>query len=188
VKAIAAEYQISSIDTETGDVIKQPGTPADRFVSPFSNEYAARASNGGALPPDMSVLAKAREGGADYIHAILTGYKNPPAGLTVDPSKHYNPYFPGDLSSAWSGDPKHVPPGGVISMAPPLSEGLITFDDGTKPTLDQEAKDVAAFLMWAAEPKLNERHQMGFAVMIYLLLLSGLLYASYRAVWKNESH
>ena len=188
VKAIAAEYQVNDIDSETGDVIKRPATSADRFVSPFPNEAAARASNGGALPPDMSVLAKAREGGADYIHAILTGYKDAPAGLTVDPGKHYNVYFPGDLASAWTGDPKHVPPGGVIGMAPPLSEGLITFDDGTKSTLDQQSLDVSAFLMWAAEPKLNERHQMGFAVMIYLLLLSGLLYASYRAVWKNESH
>jgi ubiquinol-cytochrome c reductase cytochrome c1 subunit len=188
VKAIAAEYQVNDIDSETGDVIKRPATSADRFVSPFPNEAAARASNGGALPPDMSVLAKAREGGADYIHAILTGYKDAPAGLTVDPGKHYNPYFPGDLSSAWSGDPKHVPHGGVIGMAPPLSADLVSFDDGTKATLDQQSLDVAAFLMWAAEPKLNERHQMGFAVMIYLLLLSGLLYASYRAVWKNESH
>jgi ubiquinol-cytochrome c reductase cytochrome c1 subunit len=188
VKAIAAEYEVNDIDSETGDVIKRPATSADRFVSPFPNNEAARASNGGALPPDLSIIAKARGGGADYIHALLTGYKDPPAGLTVDPGKHYNPYFPGDLSSAWSGDPKHVPEGGVIGMGPPLSADLITFDDGTKSTLDQQSLDVSAFLMWAAEPKLNERHQLGFAVMIYLLLLSGLLYGSYRAVWKNESH
>jgi ubiquinol-cytochrome c reductase cytochrome c1 subunit len=188
VKAIAAEYQVADIDSETGDVIQRPATPADRFKSPFPNEAAARASNGGALPPDMSVLAKAREGGPDYIHGLLMGYETPPKGLTVDPTKHYNSHFPGDLTSAWSGDPKNVPEGGVIGMAPPLADGAVTFDDGTKSTLDQEAKDVAAFLMWTAEPKLNERHQMGFSVMIYLLLLSGLLYASYKAVWKNESH
>jgi ubiquinol-cytochrome c reductase cytochrome c1 subunit len=188
VKAIAAENQVNDIDDETGDVIQRPATAADRFRSPFANEAAARASNGGALPPDMSVLAKAREGGPDYIHALLTGFKAPPVGLTIDPTKHYNPYFPGDLTSSWSGDPKHVPEGGVLGMAPPLADGLVTFDDGTKSTLDQEAKDVAAFLMWAAEPKLNERHQMGFAVMIYLLLLTGLLYASYKTVWRNESH
>jgi ubiquinol-cytochrome c reductase cytochrome c1 subunit len=188
VKAIAAEYQISSIDTETGDVIKQPGTPADRFVSPFSNEYAARASNGGALPPDMSLLAKAREGGPDYIHAIITGYKDAPKGLKVGAGQHYNPYMAGDLASSWSGSHEHVPPGGFIAMAPPLKDGLVSFDDGTKSTLDQQAKDVSAFLMWAAEPKLEERKKMGFAVVLYLLMFSGLLYASYRKVWKNESH
>jgi ubiquinol-cytochrome c reductase cytochrome c1 subunit len=188
VKAIAAEYQIGDIDSDTGDAIKRPGISADHFPAPFPNEEAARASNGGALPPDMSVLAKAREGGPDYIHAILTGYKDPPAGLTVDPTKHYNVYFPGDLSSSWKGDVKNVPEGGVIGMPPPLADGSVSFDDGTKSTLDQESKDVAAFLMWAAEPKLAERHQMGAAVMIYLLLLAGILYASYRKVWKNESH
>ena len=188
VKAIAAEYEVNDIDSETGDVIQRPATSADRFKAPFPNEAAARASNGGSMPPDLSVIAKARMGGPDYIHALLVGYQEPPAGLTVDPGKHYNPYFPGDLSSAWTGDPAHVPPGGVIGMGPPLSDDLITFDDGTPSTLDQQSRDVSAFLMWAAEPKLNERHQLGFAVMIYLLLLSGLLYASYRAVWKNESH
>ncbi|MBN9319539.1 MAG: cytochrome c1 [Caulobacterales bacterium 68-7] len=188
VKAIAAEYQVSSIDEETGDTVQRPATSADRFPSPFPNEYAARASNGGALPPDLSVLAKAREGGPDYIYSLLTGYHEAPAGLTIDPTKHYNPYFPGDLSSAWSGDPKHVPHGGVIGMPPPLADDRVTYDDGTKATLDQEAKDVSAFLMWAAEPKMIERKEMGFSVLIYLLLMSGLLYASYRTVWRNESH
>jgi ubiquinol-cytochrome c reductase cytochrome c1 subunit len=188
VKAIAAEYEVDDIDSETGDAIKRPAISADRFPAPFKNEAAARASNGGALPPDLSVLAKAREGGADYLHAILTGYREAPAGLKVDPGKYYNPYFPGDLTSAWTGDPAHVPHGGVIGMPQPLSEGQVTFDDGTKSTLDQQSQDVSAFLMWAAEPKLNERHQMGAAVIAYLLLLSGLLYASYKKVWKNESH
>ena len=188
VKTIAADYMVDDIDTTTGDPTKRPAITADHFVAPFKNEYAARASNGGALPPDMSVLAKAREGGPNYIHAIVTGYKDPPPGLTIGPGKFYNPYFPGDLSSSWKGDPNAVPEGGVIGMPPPLKDGLVTFDDGTKSTIDQEATDVAAFLMWAAEPKLNERHQMGAAVIIYLLLLSGLLWFSYKTVWKNESH
>jgi len=188
VKAIAKDYEVADIDSETGDAIKRPATPADRFVSPFPNEPAARASNGGALPPDMSLLAKAREGGPDYIHAIVTGYKPAPAGLKVGANQHYNPYMAGDLTSAWSGNHEHVPPGGFIAMAPPLKDGLVTFDDGTKPTLDQQARDVSAFLMWAAEPKLEERKKMGFAVILYLLMFSGLLYASYRKVWKNESH
>jgi ubiquinol-cytochrome c reductase cytochrome c1 subunit len=188
VKAIAKDYEVADIDSETGDAIKRPATPADRFVAPFPNEPAARASNGGALPPDMSLLAKAREGGPDYIHAIVTGYKDAPKGLKVGAGQHYNPYMAGDLTSAWSGNHEHVPPGGFIAMAPPLKAGLVSFDDGTKSTLDQQARDVSAFLMWAAEPKLEERKKMGFAVILYLLMFSGLLYASYRKVWKNESH
>jgi len=188
VKAIAKDYEVADIDSETGDAIKRPATSADRFPSPFPNEPAARASNGGALPPDMSLLAKAREGGPDYIHAIVTGYKDAPKGLKVGAGQHYNPYMAGDLASAWSGNHEHVPPGGFIAMAPPLKDGLVSFDDGTKSTLDQQARDVSAFLMWAAEPKLEERKKMGFAVILYLLMFSGLLYASYRKVWKNESH
>lgn len=188
VKAIAADYMVDDIDTETGDPSKRPAVTADYLVAPFKNEYAARASNGGALPPDMSVLAKAREGGPDYIRAIVNGYKAAPAGLTVATGKYYNPYFPGDMSSSWKGDPNDVPEGGVIGMPPPLRDGSVTFDDGTKSTLDQQATDVAAFLMWAAEPKLNERHQLGAAVLIYLLLLSTLLWFSYKTVWKHESH
>ncbi len=188
VKAIAKDYQVSDIDSETGDAIKRPATSADRFPSPYANEAAARAGNGGALPPDMSLLAKAREGGPAHIYSIVTSYGEPPKGLKVGPGQHYNPYMTGDLTSYWSGDKEHVPPGGFIAMPPPLKAGLVTFDDGTKSTLDQEAKDVSAFLMWAAEPKLEERKQTGFAVLIYLLIFSGLLYASYKTVWKNESH
>lgn len=188
VKAIAKDYEVADIDSETGDAIKRPATSADRFPAPFANEPAARANNGGALPPDMSLLAKARTGGPDYIYSLLTGYHEPPAGLKVGPGQHYNPYMPGDLTAAWSGPHDKVPAGGFIAMAAPLKDGLVTFDDGTKSTVDQQAKDVSAFLMWAAEPKLEERKKMGFAVILYLLLFSGLLYASYRKVWKNESH
>lgn len=188
VKAIAKDYEVADIDNETGDAIKRPATAADRFPSPFPNEAAARASNGGALPPDMSLLAKAREEGPNHIYSIVTGYAAPPAGLKVDPTSHYNLYMAGDLTSYWSGPHDHVPPGGFIAMAPPLKAGQVTFDDGTPSTLDQQAKDVSAFLMWAAEPKLEERKQTGFAVLAYLVLFAGLLYASYRKVWKNESH
>jgi len=188
VKAIAKDYEVADVDTETGDAIKRPATSADRFVSPFANEAAARASNGGALPPDMSLLAKARAGGPEYIYSLLTGYEEPPAGLKVGAGQHYNPFMAGDLTAYWSGDHKHVPAGGFIAMAAPLKKDLVSFDDGTPSTVDQQAKDVTAFLMWAAEPKMDERKQTGFVVMLYLLLFSGLLYASYRKVWKNESH
>jgi ubiquinol-cytochrome c reductase cytochrome c1 subunit len=188
VKAIAAEYQINDIDSETGDTIQRPGTSADRFPSPYPNEAAARAGNGGALPPDLSVMAKARHDGPAYIASLLAGYENPPAGLTVPVGQHYNPYMPGDVSSAWSGEHHDVPQGGFIAMPPPLAPGKVTFDDGTPSTVAQQAKDVGAFLMWAAEPKLEERKQMGFAVMIYLLLFTALLYVSYKRVWRNESH
>jgi ubiquinol-cytochrome c reductase cytochrome c1 subunit len=188
VKAIAKDYEVADIDSETGDVIKRPATAADRFPSPYANEAAARAGNGGALPPDMSLLAKARSGGPEYIYSLLVGYKEPPAGLKVGPGQHYNPYMAGDLTSVWSGSHDHVPPGGFIAMAAPLKKDLVTFDDGTKSTVDQQAKDVTAFLMWAAEPKMEERKKMGFVVILYLLMFSGLLYAAYRQVWKNESH
>jgi ubiquinol-cytochrome c reductase cytochrome c1 subunit len=188
VKSIAKDYQINDIDGETGDVVQRPGTSADHFPNPFPNEAAARASNGGALPPDLSVIAKGRAGGAPYIYSLLSGYpENPPAGLHIDPGKFYNPYFPGDLTSAWKGQ-GHAPEGGVIAMAPPLADGKVTFDDGTPSTVDQQAKDVTAFLAWAAEPKLEERKQFGLGAMIYLLIFSGLLWASYKKIWRNVAH
>ena len=188
VKAIAAEIEVPDIDSETGDPITRKATPADKFKAPFPNEAASRASNGGAYPPDLSVITKAREGGAPYVYSLLTGFAAPPAGLVVPPGKHYNPYFPGDLGGSWKGDKNHVPVGGLISMAPPLQPDLVTFDDGTKSTVAQQARDVAAFLSWASEPKQTERKQTGFAVIIYLLILAGLLYASYRRIWRNVAH
>lgn len=188
VKSIAKDYQISDIDSETGDVIKRPGTSADKFPNPFPNEPAARASNGGALPPDLSDMAKAREGGPAYIYSILTGYEDAPKGMTVPAGKHYNPYMPGDMSGFWSLDPKKVPVGGFIAMPPPLAPDKVTFDDGTKSTVEQQAKDVVAFLTWASDPKMEERKSFGLAAMIYLLIFSGLLYVSYRRIWANVSH
>jgi len=187
VKSLAHDIQIKDIDTDTGDAISRPGTPADKFAAPFANEYAARASNGGALPPDLSVMAKAREGGPAYIYSLVSGFRNPPVGLTVPPGKYYNPFYPGDLTSSWHG--KGPPPkGGLISMPPPLADGKVTFDDGKPSTVKQEAQDVAAFLAWAAEPKMEERKAFGLGAMIYLLIFSGLLWLSYKRVWRNVAH
>jgi ubiquinol-cytochrome c reductase cytochrome c1 subunit len=173
VKAFAKGFDIEDIDSETGDKMKRPGIPADHIPAPFANDIAAKGNNGGALPPDMSLLAKAREGGPAYIYSILTGYgETPPADLKLASTQHYNPYMAGK----------------VIAMPKPLADNAVTFDDGTKATLDQEAKDVSAFLYWAAEPKQDQRKQIGLAVMIYLVIFAGLLYAAYRQVWKNESH
>ena len=172
VKAVAAAIEVPDIDSETGDAITRPATPADKFRNPFPNAEAAKASNNGKAPPDLSVITKARHGGADYIHALLTGYAPAPKDFAVPPNGHYNKYFAGN----------------VIAMIPPLRDGLVTFDDGSKATVDQQARDVAAFLSWASEPKQTERKRMGFAVIIYLLLLTGLLYASYRTIWKNIAH
>lgn len=189
VKSLAAEFKVADIDSDTGDATTRPATTSDHFKAPFANEAAARAANGGALPPDMTLLAKAREGGPAYIYSLVTSYPDaPPAGLKVAPGKYYNPIFPGDLGSAWTGDPKQVPKGGLIGMPPPLRDNAVTYDDGTPATKDQEAKDVAAFLAWAAEPHQEERKQLGFSVIVYLLIFAGLLYASYKRVWRNIAH
>jgi ubiquinol-cytochrome c reductase cytochrome c1 subunit len=187
VKEIASEYDIADIDPDTGDDITRKGTPADRFPSPFKNDEAAKASNNGAIPPDMSVLAKAREGGALYIYNIVSGSHTPPAGLELNPGQYYYPHVNGSLRAQWKGDPAHVPHGGVLAMPPPLkSNGQVAYDDGTPSTVQQNAEDVAAFLAWASDPHAVERKQTGFAVIIYLLLLAGLTYAAYRQVWRGK--
>jgi len=187
VKAIAQEFNVPDIDSDTGDVIKRPATPADTFVSPFPNEYAARAANGGALPPDLSLIIKAREGGPAYVYSLLTGYVDPPDGLAVPPGKYYNPYMPGDTTSYWTGH-GHAPIGGFLGMPLQLLDDRVTYDDGTKATASQEAQDVVAFLTWASEPHADERKQTGIAVMIFLVLFSGVLYASYRRLWRDIDH
>jgi ubiquinol-cytochrome c reductase cytochrome c1 subunit len=187
VKAIVADYKVPDIDSDTGDVIKRPATPADAFVSPFANEAAARASNGGALPPDLSLIIKAREDGTRYVYSLLTGYKAPPAGLAVPANRYYDPYMPGDLTSFYHGAGP-VPTGGFIAMPLQLTPNRVTFDDHVKATPEQEAKDVVAFLAWASEPHQSERKQLGFAVMIYLVVFTGLLYASYRRIWRKVAH
>ena len=176
-KAIAASYKVPAEPNDKGETTDDKGQPlmrpailADHFPAPFANDNAARANNGGALPPDQSLLVKAREGGADYIYSLVVGDgAATPHGFKVIEGKYYDPYFPGRN----------------ISMPPPLRDNSVTYADGTKATLDQEAKDVTAFLAWAAEPKLEQRHRLGFGVMAFMLLLSGLLYLSYRKVWKD---
>jgi ubiquinol-cytochrome c reductase cytochrome c1 subunit len=188
VKAIAHEFQIADINSDTGDDMRRPGTPADHFPAPFANEALARASNNGAVPPDLSVMARAREGGPNYIYSILTGYRPAPPGLAATENQHYNPWMSGDLTSYWSG-PGPVPRGGFIAMPPPLrTNGQVTNDDGTPATIPQMAQDVSAFLMWAADPHMEERKQAGLAVMIFLIIFAGLVYGSYRQIWKDVAH
>ncbi len=172
VKALAATVEVEDGPNEDGEMFSRPGKPSDRFPSPFPNENAARAANNGAYPPDLSVMAKARAGGPDYLYALLTGYKDAPAGMKMSEGMSYNAAFPGYQ----------------IAMAAPLSEEVVEYTDGTAPTVENYARDVSAFLMWAAEPKLEERHKIGFRFMIYLLLLAGLLYLAKRKVWSDLKH
>ncbi len=188
VRAIAAEAQIADIDTETGEPIMRPGIAADRFPSPWPNRTAGAAANGGAYPPDLSVMTKARAGGADYIYSLLSGYVDPPAGLRVGAGQYYNPYMAGDMTPFWDGDHSEVPKGGFIAMPPVLSDGQVTFDDGTVASVDQMAKDVAAFISWASDPRATERKQTGMGVLAFLAIFAGLTYASYRKIWKNVAH
>ena len=187
-KAIAAQYKVPDIDPDTGDTIQRPATPADHFQAPYPNEAAARAGNGGALPPDLSVMARAREGGAPYIYSLLLGYDDPPKGLTVPAGKYYNPYMAGDLGSYWTGAKDKVPEGGFIAMPKQITKDRVTFDDGTPSTVENEAHAVATFLAWTADPHQVERKQTGVAVMIYLFIFTLITYLSYRRIWRNVSH
>jgi cytochrome c1 len=161
--------QVADGPDDKGEMFQRPGRPSDPFRSPFTNEQQARAMNKGALPPDLSVIAKARPGGPDYIYALLTGYKEPPEGFQLTEGMHYNAAFPGHQ----------------IAMTPPLSDGVIEYTDGTPKTVDNYARDVSAFLMWAAEPKLEERHKLGARVLIFLLVFAVIMYLSKRAVWSR---
>ena len=167
VEALAAQAQITDGPDDKGQMFQRLGRPSDRFRSPFPNDQAARAANNGALPPDLSVMAKARPGGPDYIHALLTGYRDPPPGFNLAPGMHYNEAFPGHQ----------------IAMPGLLRDDMVAYTDGTERTLDNYAKDVAAFLMWAAEPKLEERHKLGARVMIFLLVFVVIMFLAKRAVW-----
>lgn len=166
-KSIAASYTITDGPNDEGEMFDRPGKPADHFKSPFPNEKAAMYANNGALPPDLSLITKARLGGADYIHALLTGYEAPPAGKTLMSGQHWNKFMPGN----------------VIAMAPPLSDGQIAYEDGTPQTVDQYARDVSHFLTWAAEPEMEARKRMGVKAILFLVLLAGLMYAVKRKIW-----
>ncbi len=176
VKAIAAKVQIQDGPNDAGEMYERPGKSSDHFHAPFPNEQAARAANNGALPPDMSLLAKSRAGkgfggyaGADYIHALMTGYGEPPAGFKVNPGMNYNKYFKGHQ----------------IAMPQPLQDNSVTYADGTNATLDQEARDVATFLTWAAEGEMEQRKATGLKAMLFLVVFTLLAYAAKRKVWKN---
>ena len=187
VKVLAAEVQVPDIDSETGEAIMRDAVPADKFPNPYPNATAAAAGNGGAAPPDLSVMAKARHDGANYIYSLLSGYRAAPAGLEIRPGQYYNPYMAGDLTP-FVAEGAHVPPGGFIAMPPPLANGQVTYDDGSAETVDQYAKDVAAFIAWASDPKQVQRKQSGMGVMIFLILFAGVTYMSSRRIWKGVAH
>lgn len=172
VRAIAAEYQITDGPNEDGEMFERPGRLSDRFRRPFPNEQAARVANNGAYPVDLSVITKARAGGANYIHALLTGYVDPPAGVEVMPGMNYNAWFPGHQ----------------IAMPNVLNPGQLEFADGTEATVEQMSRDVTTFLAWAAEPEMERRRQMGVKVLIFLAILGGLVYATKRKVWADVKH
>ena len=169
VKAIAASFEVKDGPNSDGDMFTRPGKLSDKFVKPYDNVKAAEAANGGAYPPDMSVLVKARGGGVDYIYSLLQGYEEPPSGVTLDDGVHYNKYMYGNK----------------IKMAAPLSDDLIEYGDGTKASVEQMSKDVTTFLMWAAEPHLEARHQMGFKAIVYLIILTTLVYFSMKKIWSR---
>ena len=168
-KAIAASFEVKDGPNADGEMFMRPGRLSDKFVMPYDNEKAAQAANGGAYPPDMTVLAKARGGGVDYIYSLLQGYEDPPSGVTLDDGVYYNKYMYGNK----------------IRMAAPLSDGLVEYGDGTNATVEQMSKDVTTFLMWSAEPHLEARHQMGFKAIVYLIILTVLVYFSMKKIWSR---
>ena len=168
-KAIAASFDVTDGPNDDGEMFERPAKLSDKFVMPYANVKEAQAANGGAYPPDMSVLAKARSGGVDYIYSVLLGYEDPPNGTTLDEGVYYNKYMYGNY----------------IKMSQPLYEGLVEYSDGTVATEEQMAKDVTTFLMWAAEPHLESRHKMGFKAIIYLIILTILVYFSMKKIWSR---
>jgi ubiquinol-cytochrome c reductase cytochrome c1 subunit len=180
VKTFAKEFNVPAPNPETGEMSTRPGLVSDKFPLVFANDIAAGAANNNAIPPDLSLITKARHDGAAYVHSLLTGYKDQPKELLAKfpeaktpKGLHYNPYFP-NLN---------------LAMAPPLTtDGQVEYLDGTRSTVDQMAQDVSAFLVWTAEPKLEERHTMGFAVVIFLAIFCFLAYGAYLSVWRNVEH
>ena len=169
VKAIAASFEIEDGPDSQGEMFTRPGKPSDKFKNPYPNNQAAIAANGGAYPPDMSVLVKARKGGANYIYSVLVGYEDPPPEIKLDEGVYYNKYMVGNK----------------IKMPNNLIDGLVEYADGTESSVDQMAKDVTTFLAWAAEPELEERHRTGVKVIIYLVLLTILVYLSMKKIWSR---
>ena len=169
VKAIAASIEIEDGPDSQGEMFLRGGRPSDKFKSPYPNINASMAANGGAYPPDMSVLVKARPGGANYIYSVLMGYEDPPTGISLDDGVYYNKYMIGNK----------------IKMSAPLIEDIVEYTDGTEASVEQMAKDVTTFLSWTAEPELESRHKLGIKVIIYLILLTTLVYLSMRRIWSR---
>ena len=168
-KFIAAGFEVLDGPNSEGEMFTRPAKLSDKFVMPYDNLEAAKAANGGAYPPDMSVLAKARKGGADYIYSLLLGYEDPPSDIKLDDGVYYNKFMYGNK----------------IKMPVPLSDGLVEYTDGTEATEQQMAKDVTVFLMWSAEPHLETRHKTGFRVIVYLIILSILVFLTMKKIWSR---
>lgn len=169
VKTIAAQKEVTDGPNDQGEMFQRPARPSDRFVPAFPNDQANRAAHNGSLPPDLSLITKAREGGGDYVYALLNGYAPAPAGMKMPETMQYNKYFPGHQ----------------IGMPPPLADDVVTYGDGTKATVQQEAHDIVTFLSWAAEPRMEERKRTGAKVLIFLLVMTGILYAAKRKIWAD---
>jgi len=170
VKVIAAEVEVNDGPNEEGEMFDRPGIPSDRFVSPFANDEAARAANGGALPPDLSLIVKARGDGANYLYSLMLGYdEKPPAGLELREGMNFNPYFSGSQ----------------IAMAAPVFEDGVEYSDGTKASVENMSRDLVTFLTWAAEPHMEERKTLGLKVLLYLIILAGLLYFTNKKIWSR---
>lgn len=167
VKAVAASITVPLGTNDVGEPIEGPALPSSRFRNPYPNSKAARAANNGAFPPDLSVMVRAREGGADYLYALLTGYMDPPAGMTMGAGMNYNKYFPGHQ----------------IAMPKPLNDDQVEYADGTKATVEQMSRDVTEFLIWSASPEMTERKRIGIRVILFLILMTGVTYAVKRKVW-----
>lgn len=173
VKSLAAEYQIVDGPNDDGEMFERPGRPSDKFPSPYANEKAARATNNGAYPAELSLIIKARPDGANYVYSLLTGYTEPHDGFEVPAGGHYNTYFPGH----------------VIKMPAPLSsEGQVTYQDNTPATVDQMARDVVNFLQWVSEPEMQERKAMGMRVILFLIAFTAFFYVAKRRIWNNIEH
>ncbi len=172
VKGIAAQVQVTDGPNDNGEMFQRPGRASDPIPGPFANDQAARAANNGALPPDLSLITKAREGGADYVYAIMTGFKDAPAAMKMNPNMNYNEYFAGHQ----------------IAMPPPLNQDQVKFADNTAASVPQMSHDVVTFLSWAAEPTLEQRHRIGFKVILFLIVATGVFYAAKRKVWSRVHH
>ena len=169
VKGIAAQVQVTDGPNDNGEMFQRPARPSDPIPGPFANDQAARAANNGALPPDLSLITKAREGGADYVYAIMIGFKDAPAAMKMNPNMNYNEYFAGHQ----------------IAMPPPLNQDQVKFADNTAASVPQMSHDVVTFLSWAAEPTLEQRHRIGFKVILFLIVATGVFYAAKRKVWSR---